>query len=617
MATMGEGRLLTLLSEPRHKMISFTEADIRAGANSQSYSRGYEYQDNGAVSDLVRRGNLLMAQVEGSQYEPYEVVVTLSEDGSILAATCSCPYDWGGYCKHIVAVLLAALSDEDSVAVKPDIEALLADLSEAQLRRLIRILAEGQPHLIETIEKEVKWLNMEPAAGSAATTPIASAIPVDLAAIRREIHKDLRRAATSGGGYGERYWDSDEEGSIYPDEVLGPHQELANRLLEAGDAARASNVIGVMIEEWGHGVQDLEQWIYEANEDALSEAQTELGVLLAEALLSQDLSPEQRAQWLARVEDWSQEFFDLETAETALEQWWDYPPLVAAMQGHISERGAWEDEAPEFADELTLARLRILARQGRLQEYIHLAEAEGQIDLYVNMLARSGQVDKAVTEARQYLASPDEILALAQILTEQGQAAAALVVAGHGLDVQSQGNKQGLGRWTAALAQQQGDSALALRAAQTAFLSGYHLADYKLAEGLAGAEWPAIKARLLAAMAASHHYQKTEIYLYEGMLVEAMAVIDQEPYSSGLEQVIKATRAKYPNWGISKCKRQAEMIMDAGKANAYDHAVSWLRIARDIYLQHGRQEEWSAYLSGLLDRHGRKYKLVPMLKEIR
>lgn len=598
-------------------MSNFTDADIRASANGQSYSRGYEYYQTGAVSDLVRRGSLLTAQVQGSDYAPYDVAVTLAEDGGIADVVCTCPYDWGGYCKHVVAVLLKALNDQEDVTVKPDIEALLADLSEAQLRRLIGMLAEDQPKLVETVERNIRWLKMEPPAGAAASPPPASAIPVDLVAIRRDMHKEFRRVTAVGGGYDDRYWDNDMEGYFEADSVLEPHRELATRLLEAGDAARASDVIGVMIEEWGSGVGDLDEWIYEANEDMIAETQTDLGVLLAEALLSQELSPEQRAQWLARVEDWGKDLFDLEPAEVALAQWWDYPPLAAAMQGQISKKGAWEDEPPDFADELTQARLRILERQGRIQEYINLAEAEGQTSLYVNMLARSGQIEKAVAEARQYLSDPLDILALAQILTAQGQASAALAVAGHGLEAPSQGSKQALGRWTAALAVQQGDAALALQAAQTAFRSDFALADFRMARDLAGAKWPTVRTGLLAAMATSNHYQKAEIYLDEGMLVEAMAVIDREPYSIGLEQVIEAARSDYPDWGIGKCKRRAEAIMNAAKAKDYDRAVSWLSTARDIYLQHGRQAEWGAYLSGLLELHGRKYKLVPMLRGIR
>ena len=46
----------------------------------------------------------------GSDFVPYEIIVTLLDDGRIGERACTCPYDWGGYCKHIVAVLLTALT---------------------------------------------------------------------------------------------------------------------------------------------------------------------------------------------------------------------------------------------------------------------------------------------------------------------------------------------------------------------------------------------------------------------------------------------------------------------------------------------------------------------------
>lgn len=499
---------------------------------------------------------------------------------------------------------------------QPEMDKLLAGLTDTQLRRIICAVAEDQPAFAAAIEQEVKWLKIEPAASA---TPVAHSIVVDITAIRREMRKDFRRVESIGGGsgYSNHYWEDDEAGMIDPDEVLQPHWQSADALLVAGDAAAATEVITAMIEEWGEGITGLDEWIVEANEDVFDETARDLGALLAEALLSQELSQEQREQWIARVEDWSADLIELEIAEAALAQWWDYPPLVAALQGNITDRGAWEGEAPEFADELTLVRLRILERQGRTQEYIHLAEAEGQTSLYVNMLARSGQVARAVAEAREYLVSPVETLSLAQVLVEQGERAAALAVAAHGLDLAEDWNKNQLARWTVTLAQQADDSALALRAAQVAFLNGFELADYKIVENLAGVEWPAIKTGLIERMEQSTAYRSVDIYLYEHMLVKAMAAIDRAPYNPDLGRVIQATRAEYPDWGIQHCKRQAESIMDAGKAKSYDDAVSWLRIAHDIYLQHDRQAEWQAYLAGLLDLHTRKYKLVPMLRGIR
>ena len=393
---------------------------------------------------------------------------------------------------------------------------------------------------------------------------------------------------------------------------------MAERLLAAGDAAAATDVITAMIEAWGGGIAGLDEWIVENNQDMFGETALDLGVLLAEALLNQDFSPDQRAQWLARVEDWGEDSIDPDVVETALDQWWDYPPLVAAMQGNITELGAWgAGEAPGFADELTLARLRILERQGRTQEYIHLAEAEGQASLYVNMLARSGQAARAVAEAQQWTQSPTEILSLAKVLVEQGERAAALDVAGHGLDMTGQESKTELARWAVTLAQGADDPALARRAAQTAFTSSYELADYQVAERVAGAVWPAVKASLLEQMARSTSYHKVDIYLYEHMLADAMAVVDGSYWSGDLDRVIQAVRAEYPDWGIGKCQRQAESIMNAGKAKDYDTAVAWVRTARDIYLQHARGAEWQAYLNGLLELHARKYKLVPMLRGIR
>jgi hypothetical protein len=75
----------------------------------------------------------------------------------------------------------------------------------------------------------------------------------------------------------------------------------------------------------------------------------------SEALLSADLSPEERRECERKLTSWKQTMIGgsvLEMPLTAVRQGWDYPPLVAAMQGNFDERGAWEGEAPDFADDL-------------------------------------------------------------------------------------------------------------------------------------------------------------------------------------------------------------------------------------------------------------------------
>ena len=93
-----------------------------------------------------------------------------------------------------------------------------------------------------------------------------------------------------------------------------------------------------------------------------------------------------------------------------------------------------------------------------------------------------------------------------------------------------------------------------------------------------------------------------------------------DPYASHtlVEQVVDAALEAKPHldWVIEACRKQAEYIMDKGKAELYSAAVNWLAKARRAYQILGRKEEWQAYLNELLIQHGRKYKLVPMLKTL-
>ena len=54
---------------------TITEAAIRTLARPQSYDRGEDYYEQGAVRDITRRGDRLGASVNGSQYETYQVQI--------------------------------------------------------------------------------------------------------------------------------------------------------------------------------------------------------------------------------------------------------------------------------------------------------------------------------------------------------------------------------------------------------------------------------------------------------------------------------------------------------------------------------------------------------------
>lgn len=67
-------------------------------------------REEGDVSNLKCTEKQITADVYGSDI--YEVTIDL-EDGQVEGMDCTCPYaEQGKYCKHMVAVLLAAEDEE-------------------------------------------------------------------------------------------------------------------------------------------------------------------------------------------------------------------------------------------------------------------------------------------------------------------------------------------------------------------------------------------------------------------------------------------------------------------------------------------------------------------------
>jgi uncharacterized Zn finger protein len=350
----------------------------------------------------------------------------------------------------------------------------------------------------------------------------------------------------------------------------------------------------------------------------------DLGTLFAEAILSSDLSVEERQALAEKLSTWQGEIENYGLDEGfgpaigAAEHGWEYPPLQKVLQGHITNKGAWEDEAPWYADDLAVARLNVLERQGRTTEYLYLAEAEGQTALYLTMLVKLGRPEEAVEYALQYMATTDEALALAQALREHNQPAEALKIAEHGLTLQ--GQRQTLACWLRDFAAQLSQLDVALKAARGAFADSFSLENYQAAEAIAGEKWPSVKAELLDQLAAANFaYGRIDIYLYEDMVDEAIEAIDKQGYVGyyTLEPVVEAAWQSHPDWVIRQCKNQAERIMDAGQSKNYHHAIRWLERARRAYLGAERTEEWRSYLESLISKHARKYSLRPQLEGLR
>jgi uncharacterized Zn finger protein len=589
-------------------IVPLSEAAVRSRASAQSFSRGEDYYRSGAVVSVEKRGNTLLAQVEGSSYEPYAVTIELQGTG-VAEAACTCPYEGGGACKHIVAVLLTIIRRPDQVSERPAVTDLLAGLGQDDLRGLWVELLSEQPRLANWLEMRLATKVRPPAgATSSADQPRQRQTPIDAAPLRKQARYLMH--ASRDMGYEAAAGVTDQMSKMF---------EQARPFIEAGDGRNALLILEAVAEPY------VDAWFeFDDSDGELGGLFEGLGSLFAEAILSADLSPEEREAWADKLTAWQGEVEEygidegFDAAIAAAQQGWDYPPLQAVLQGHITDQGAWEDEAPWFADDLAVARLNVLERQGRTAEYLHLAEAEGQTALYLTMLVKAGRNREAVEYAQQYMSTTDEALALAQALHSHGQTADALKIAERGLGLQ--GTAIILARWLRDGAAASGRPDLALQAARAAFAQSFSLEDYQAAQAVAGREWPAVKAELLKQLgAASYAHDKIDIYLYEGMIDAAIQAVDTETYMGYyvLERVVDAAWQSHPEWAIRRCQSQAESIMDPGQSKYYHHAVRWLEKARQAYQAAGREGEWRSYLEDLIAKHARKHSLRPQLEALR
>lgn len=235
------------------------------------------------------------------------------------------------------------------------------------------------------------------------------------------------------------------------------------------------------------------------------------------------------------------------------------------------------------------------------------------------MLVCMGRVEEAISYGRHYLATTDEALALANALYEHSEVEQGLQKAEHGLTLE--GRKATLAKWVRDQALLRGEKTSALPAAEVTFRDEISLENYLKVAEVAGEQWPERRKELLnVARQTKSSYPKghIDVFLHEGLIDDAIAALDTYASHTLVEQVVDAALQAQSQleWIIQAYRKQAEYIMDRGKAELYHSAANWLVKARKAYYMQGSEVEWQTYLDELLSQHGRKYKLVPMLKAL-
>src|SRR2546421_10107871 len=364
-----------------------TDNVIRAGANDKSFQRGRELYRGGAISNTAIQGHTLSGECEGNESPFYKVRVEL-DDGGIRSAACTCPYDFGGYCKHIITLLLAYAQKPKQFAVRQEPAELLSDLTRGQLPALVAKLLREQPDLYEWVEAAL----IRPNTSGKGKSKTAKRKQVDTAVYQRRVRGIMH--SLDNMRMSEAYW---HVGGLVGE--LNVVRRSALEFLDAGDAESALQILLTLIKESHDGFD----YVDDSNGE-LGDFFTGVGETLAEVILSLDLNEEEREDLASDLDELHDKLSDygiegLRVAIAAAEHGWSEMPREESARRDAEEtedEDEWDDddelafEADELgqfgetwshddpAQALTRAKLNVLERQGRTDDYLALCVKEGE-----------------------------------------------------------------------------------------------------------------------------------------------------------------------------------------------------------------------------------------------
>ncbi len=571
-----------------------TESTLKSLSSPESFARGLELYQSNAVFDTFQQVNLLTGKCEGSSAPFYQLRVQLDE-GGIQEASCTCPYDWGGYCKHIVALMLTFIHNPDAFIKQNSIEELVGQLDKDVLVRLITQMIDKNPDLHS-------WLQTAIPAASAKSQPAQQRKKRKTEVSKTEYKKQIQNILHSLRGYrmSEAYW---MVGGMV--DQLNHIRDTAREFLEAEDAQGALVILTTLLIEVSGSFGQ-----FDDSDGVLGDFFSELALPLVEAILSADLSKPERHRLFKELEPVIEELnaYGID----------DLDMILAALNLGWSDDMLDKQEDYDYDETILIeAKLNILERQNRLEEYLKLCLEAGEYRRYILKQIEEGEFEKAKEVAWKTLTQASDALIVARALRDAGHLPDALRLAEKGLDLD--GNKHDLGVWLGPIEETQGQIVQAIRAYQAAFTSLPSLELYSILKKLSGVNWGNSRPVLMQVLQASHHTDVlVDVYLSEEEWDQAISVADKagEWDYSLIEKVADAVFPFRPDWVIQASRKQAEGLIAKTQSKYYATAARWLAKMKQAYLSSGRKAEWFSYLDELKDTYSRRPALQAKLRNL-
>ena len=549
---------------------------------------------------------MLKGLCNGTEAPFYEVSANL-DAGGVVSAKCSCPFNFPGHCKHLVALLLAFADDPQQFVESRDIKPQLAQLSREQLLSLFDQLLADLPEMSD-------WLSAVLAEQSEAPAP--SQVPqIKPAKARRppnlEPHRKHIRSIM--GNVGRRGWHEYGYARGLVEQLDGV-VATAREFLNGDDAETALGILLELLNQTNNVFEEVDD-----SDGELGDFFEEVAPVLTEAILSLELDDKRRDDLDTELDSLHGGLDDYGVSSLTL-------PLKALRTGWEAALEEDDDESEdEFSDcwqpetnaqKLTRAQLNVLARQSRTDEYLALCQRTGEHRRYAMKLVDLNRVTEIFEYALKHLRLTIDAYELAQHLRNAQHLTEAIQVGELGLTLH--GDKAVLGNWLAPIEEAQGCTAKALAAWEAAFKDRPTLAGWQSLERLSGDNWPQCKAEWRAAIKTTYdHSQHAEILLYEQDYDAAMELGDQHPNDYLLRAQIADTIVTHrPEWVIKISLAEADQLIAKTQSKYYAHAADWLRRVKAGYAQLDKMSDWHAYLRLLKEKYRRRPALINHLDKL-
>jgi hypothetical protein len=551
-----------------------------------------------------------------------------------------------------------ATSKNDSLPALAD---LLADASIESLRTLVETLVKRQPALLDDVLRALTLplATSTNTAKATASKTVTTLPPVHLEAMRRQIKRAFKELD---------YQDYHSDSAI--DDFLTQLIDDTQKRFEQGDTFGTLAMLDVITEEF----VDEEFYNYGNGEVDF----TSVGMLWAEALLAFDLPAETRTSYLPKLEKWYEEISDyghegLEFALMAAKNGWDRPEIQQILQGKMpTDKINWREKDWGYS---TIVRMQAeaLNTAGKPDTALLLATYAEFHDIVCLSLIALDRLPEAVAETKKRSLNNESLLRIVVAMNEKDAEEAyrlglAILDKAVANDNQAEDEDRaewaeeeeeeeeregempsGFGmvrtrrsrhytieyypsgasrlpllRWLRNVALIRTDIPVVLQMGSEIVRLQPNSKDWDLLKSHATTTnaWEAMREGLLndiASHAKKYTYEQEkpiEILLDEGWHRQAWESI-KESYSAELVmRVADHVISEQPQEVRLVAQKHAESIMDNGRSNDYELARDWLLLTRDGFRGEEKETDWETYKANLLKTHARKYKLVPLIKEI-